>query len=330
MEELFTQDLDFYIHIPKNYIQELYRNNEREFANLFFDKLPIIKPKVVRALLFLLRGIDVSIPTLLNHINNIPPFIYELQNFPAETLIILFNNKFPPIFNGKLFLYWSFQYFMRPEKLNVLCFVLDLCRLYSVDLDYDNKDKTLLQMAVEKYYLPAITILLSHGVNPNAVSISKLTPLQYLINNFNTLDLPNYFNMIQILISYGARVPDNIKINERVIVNVNGLSTNLAEEKVNNSDLRNKLQQVLIAGKKMKPTYCDINRNYFALNEIEDEYVTLFLTTTIHSKELKANRTKAIINADGELMQWPYFINQTVIPKFIEEKDDRPETAVIK
>ena len=299
-------------------IPNIYKQNASDFANIFFDNLPQIDPKVVRIICYRLFSQGIGLDQIYaQRTKERPNFLRHLNDFCLETLSVLLKYRFPPYIDGDLFFLPSLTLESvvnpaQPSNLNWLDYLLDLCIHQNINLNHINTStgQTCLHDAVEYGSLSLVQNLLCHRVDPNTKSIDGTSPLSIAINALEDVTAlatyPVYLNIIRQLCRYRAKL-DQI-INSQIL----------------RSTFNAKVNKTIFVGSKMEPNYCDHSKGYFSLDLIEDLTLLAELDPSImddpnFQKQINSNgfriaiqkeRSKTIETNAG-IMTWPYFINDT-------------------
>ena len=223
LSDLFKLQFDAYRDIYKQ-LPNIYRSNPSLFADIFFDMLPKIDPKIVRVICYQLFTEGITMDQVYKHrtINKQPEFLSALNTFPLETLMTILKYRFPAYHDGDIFFLSSLPHYSivmeTPVVTNLdwLDFILNICTHLHIDLNLNNNStqETCLIWAIKYGSLSLTQTLLYHRLDPNHKSIKGQSPLSVAIELLTFPDAvgnyPIYLNMIRHLRRYGALTDDVI------------------------------------------------------------------------------------------------------------------------
>jgi hypothetical protein len=304
-------------------IPTIYQSDPINFANVFFDNLPIMDPKTVRIICYQLYSVNITLDKVYEErTNNTPSFLSELDKFPLETIMTLLKYRFPAYPNGDIFFFSSLErqpsitYIPFSSNLDWLNYILDVCIHQQINLNHINKStgSTCLHTAIRLGLLSLVQKLLAHKVDPNYKSDKGTTPLFAAIESLglpaSELTYQVSLNIIRHLRRYGATVDNVSKIQIQL------------------SNYESKINQELINGSQMIPEYSSDHDFYFSLDPTEDLSLLAELDPSIiddanfqkkinkglpaFKEAIQRKRTKTIIT-NGEVITWPYYINDTLL-----------------
>lgn len=314
LETFFFFPIDGY-HFIYDKIFDLYTSDPTAFADTFFDLLPEINPKIVRILLYELYTHGISADKLYaqRSLLSLPNFLFTLDTFPSETLLVIMKYGFPAFPDENIFFYWSLKKYGK-----WLDFALDISNHLNINLNSLNDESgfTILHEAVSYGYLPLINQILRYRVDPNVTSTKGITPLMLAASLLSypdaSVNYPVYLEIIKQLIRYGA-MPEKT-FNDLVQI----------------SPYREKIHSAILAGKDLFPEYAVSNELLMSRDLIEDLvlaaqmnpnllYDAKFQSSipgtnmTILKESLERERKEVAI-ASGQILSWPYFINSSSPP----------------
>ena len=267
------------------------------------SNLSEMDPKAVR--LFFLKSSKKGFPLTDDE------FLYHLNEFSLETMLVLLKNGFPTIIDGDLFFLKSLHQLgpdlPDPSLLHWLDFTLDLSNRLRVNLNHINTStrETILHEAVRDNNLALTQKILTHRVDPNIESDDGKTPIALALELYTDTRDKNYLFIIRHLHRYGAEL--------------------------NYSRVPPEVQKELNAGEKLPPYYYPSTTEYLALDRIEDMVLTLLKNpelisqmnpSDVNIKEL----TEGIKNERARVYKsvtWPLFVNSSIEPTYFPEEDDR-------
>jgi hypothetical protein len=301
LENLFKLGPEAYRPIYQQ-ITNIYQSDPTSFANVFFDRISEMDPKVVRIICgqLWLNGIPMD-QVYAARSNSKPLFLSYLDTFPLESMATLLKYKFPSIIEGDLFLINSLE-----REGEWLDYTLDVCIFLQIDLNHVNQStgETCLHQAIRNGSLSLVQQLLRHRVDPNRKSYTGESPLLLSIRSFDFVDtvitLPVHLNIIRSLRRYGANIDD------------------ASRDAIQQSTYNSKINQELINASRVKPDYAFQNKSYFSLDRIEDLILLAELDSNIQAQipnpvikeaiQLEKDRT---VMSNVGLLTWPYFITDT-------------------
>jgi hypothetical protein len=312
-----------------------YSEYPEEFQKDLFEALPKINPKVLRMILYqlYLRKITLNDLLELRQIGSPPSFLYQLDDFPLESILVLLKYNFPHMINGHLFFAYSLDRVNvistpnvpEPSNLDWFDFSLSLCELLNIDINVLNsKGKTTLSEAIQRGDLYTIQLLLKHRANPSIENSDDSTPLSLAIKEIvdGSLISQRYLYIVRELVRYGAR------------------SNRSITKMIDQSDHEQKITQFILSGDQLQPNYFSLNKPYFNLdisedlaliamnnpNIINDKYYQEELgkvNLNLFEKAVHTNRAQTKLT-DNYILTWPYYIDETVIPTYAVSVDQRP------
>lgn len=301
LEKLFKLRPEDYRLIYQQ-ITNIYRSDPTSFANIFFDQVSKIDPKVVRIICsqLWLNGISMN-QVYAARSNGKPLFLSHLDAFPLESMTTLLKYKFPSIIEGDLFLINSLE-----RDGEWLDYILDVCVLLQIDLNHVNQStgETCLHQAIRNGSLSLVQKLLRHHVDPNRKSRTGESPLLLTIRSLDFVDtvmtLPVYLNIIRLLRRYGADIDD------------------VTRDAIQQSIYNLKINKELINASRVKPDYASQNKVYFSLDRIEDLILLAELDPNIQAQipnpiikeAIQLEKDRAIMTNLG-LLTWPHYIADT-------------------
>jgi len=312
LNSIFSYPFNIYKYVYNKLIG-LYNLNSSLFSDVFFNNISNMDPKTLRMIAYQLFLSGITMETLYNNRTNkaIPDFLYKLEDFPSESLLVILKYKFPPFSDGNIFLKGSLD---TPGKW--LDFALDICRHLNIDINERNSEygRTLLHDAVSYKSHSTILTLLCHGANPNVVDIDGYTPLNYALGYLNDTEIiPTIgvsFNIIKQLRRYGAKIDPASK------------------NYIQQSNYRSELENLLYSGEKLQAYYCDLHEHVFSLDSLEDINLIMQVDSNIRdsneiqnefpninlnmlNNSLENQNKETIKNKDNKVLSWPYYINDT-------------------
>lgn len=323
---IFSTPPQEYRYVYNQFI-DLYRLNPSRFAEAFFDQISEMNPKTVRLIAYQLHTAGIDMGTLYKSRTSEerPDFLYALDAFPLESLLVLLKYNFPSVIAGDLFFRPSLE---SPSNLDWLNFLLNLSLYSGVNINILNQStgETLLHEQVRKGSLPVVQTLLAYRANPNIASRKGETPFRAALEALNFADAvttyPQSLNLIRQLSRYGARPKEE----DRRIMKQSIYSP--------------KIDQAMIAGATMEPHYADPSRPYFSLDTIEDLSLISEVNPEViwdaNFKELAPQVNPVLLEESIErvrdqtvetnkgVMGWPYYIDASQKIVCPTEYDDRP------
>jgi hypothetical protein len=297
LENLFKLGPEAYRLIYQQ-ITNIYQSDPTSFANVFFDQISEMDPKVVRIICaqLWLNGISMD-QVYAARSNSKPLFLSYLDTFPLESMATLLKYKFPSIIEGDLFLINSLE-----REGEWLDYILDVCIFLQIDLNHINQStgETCLHQAIRNGSLSLVQKLLRHGVDPNRKSYTGESPLLLSIRSFDFVDIPICLNIIRSLRRYGANIDDE----SRYAIQLSAYNSKINRELINAS--------------RVKPDYAFQNKSYFSLDRIEDLILLAELDPNIQAqipnpvikKAIQLEKDRTVMSNVG-LLTWPYFIADT-------------------
>lgn len=282
-------------------------------------------PKVVRLIGYQLWMDGISMEQLYRNLKETPQFLFDLDQFPEETLFVLMKYGFPLIIDGEYFFNKSLG-----KDGPWLTSLLDVCSHLGLDLNLIQKNgKTLLHEAAERGDLNLVQKLLNHKVNPNSMDSEGKTPIGSVAQSLNFVDAssrsPLYLSIIRQLVRYGGRVNQTDR------------------ELIEKNPFKRQIEQNIQSGMTMKPYYSSGRKEYFSLDQIEDfsliaEVNPALLNDRIFQEKI-GNTNLPLLKEAVETVQdqvlpvvsqnqvklvgWPYYIDDTRKECSVEF-DDRP------
>lgn len=312
--------MTFFLAQPEEYrylsseINTAYQSDPEAFARSFFDLLPRINPKVLRLIGYQLyiKGIDFEQLYKLRDTDEKPKFLFNLETFPLESMIVLLKYQFPQIIDGDLFFLTSLDQVglgSPLSNLDWLDFYLDLCQHVGVNINHINRSTggTLLHHFTESGWLPGVELLLCHRAVPTLLDKKGRTPLRVAIESIEPTRYRDYLQIIRQLSRYQARPREEDR------------------KLIDSSPYRIKINQEIRIGASLSPDYCKSYRNYFILDQVEDlglivkldpkiiqdkKFRQLIPETNFEalSKSIEQIRDETI-QVDKVIVSWPYYIN---------------------
>lgn len=307
LEKIFKFRPEIYGTVYKQ-IFNIYQTNPSAFADVFFDIISDIDPKVVRIICaqLWLNGINLNevYAARTRNASEKPLFLSFLDKFPLETITILLKYGFPSIINGDLFFLSSLD----RNSGDWLNYLLDVCIFERIDLNHINQStgETCLHQAIRQGSLSLVQNLLRHRVDPNRKSDSGESPLLVAVRSFQFVDTfytyPINLNIIRWLRRYGASIDEQV------------------QNEVQSSNYNSKINQELVNASRINPEYDVQNKYYFSLDRIEDfillaeidPYVEQQISNPILREAIQMQKDRTISSNLG-LISWPYFINDAAI-----------------
>lgn len=329
LDELFSiTPREYRFHLSE--IAKEYRATPAGFSEIFFELLPKMDPKVVRLIGYQLWTQGISMEQLYRNLKETPQFLFELDQFPEETLFVLLKYGFPLVIDGQYFFNKSLGKDPGVAKQPWLTSLLDVCSHLGLDLNLIQANgKTLLHEAAERGDLNFVQKLLSHKINPNPMDSNGLTPIGTVAQALNFVDTssnsPVYLSIIRQLVRYGGRANQSDR------------------ELIEKSPFKRQIERNIQAGLQMKPQYSSGRKEYFSLDQIEDfsliaEVNPALVNDRIFQEQIGNtnlplfkeaietvhDEVLPVVSQDQiKLVGWPYYIDDTrkeCSPEF----DDRP------
>lgn len=185
--ELLLLDSTTFQHI-RDKLNNLYQNNNVKFIDLLFQNIIKIQPLMLK---YIIETFNISFDKYFAKNTSVPQFLYSLNDIHLYTMYLLLINNFPNIIAGNIFFYYSID--------KDITHILDVCYTLNININVINDDieETVLHYAIHEANRKLVLSLLSHGADPNQVSIIGLTPL------FMALNIKDYFIARDLLV-YGA------------------------------------------------------------------------------------------------------------------------------
>lgn len=305
---LFLAQPEDFRHIYPRILEE-YQSNPEEFATNFFDLLPQIDPKLVRLIGYQLYTHQVDLGQLYKLRPNPekPKFLFNLADFPFESMIVLLKYGFPKVIDGDLLLTTSLD---RVTAGRWFEFYLKLG--FNLNLIQRSSGDALLHHFARAGRVPQVELLLCHGALPSLLNQKGETPLRLAIDHRPS----DYLQVIRQLARYGARPREE----DRKVID-------------------HKITQAIQIGAAMTPHYCSDDQMYFSLDQVED----LSLIAEVNPEllqdqkfqqlipgtnfELLAAGIRAVrdrtIQIQKVIVGWPYYIDssQQILCPGLEENE---------
>ena len=309
-KDLFLSTFDRYQHVYTTLL-EFYRYSPQFFADSFFENLPDMDSKVVRMICYQLYDNNISIDKLYNDREyvTLPDFLWNLDTFSSEKLLILMKYGFPTFPDSNIFFWRSMS-----KDGEWLSFALDISFHLNINLNHINEDgRTILHKAISNGDTPAVMKILYHRANPNLRSTQDISPLTLAISLLNYPDAVYnysiYLEMIKQLSRYGAEYDS------------------FTDDLLNGTQFKDKILRAIQAGRSIPVEYFVENPQLMDTEIVEDMAVISQADPDILTNEsfqhavegtnlvalrdaIKYERDQSIMTRQG-VMTWPHYINSS-------------------